>query len=239
MKPKAYLPIEALRSSLWKALRALTKTALGKLVEIQSVSSRGRDSRHERCAESVEEEGGKGSSTANGSSQASATSQKRGKEGQGGEEQSNQDEHPAKAPHVEVVHARGVASMAADEGVRGIVSVAIPGLAKGGSGPRRTAVVVVFAAEVEVGPLGDVARAGDVGCVGTQEVNLIQRRDVANARENDEPEEQERAAEEDNAGGAQQGVCCCQDVATLTSIEAGNLLFIMMGERAMQLLLES
>lgn len=147
----------------------------------------GLDSRHERGAERVEEKSGGGSNTAKSSSQASAAGQKRGKPGHRGEEEGDQDEHPAEAPHIVVILARGIAAMAADETVRSTIGAAIPGLAKGRSRPRRAAVVVVLAAEVEVRPLGDIARSGDAGSVGAQEVDLVERRDVADARENNEP----------------------------------------------------
>lgn len=46
---------------------------------------------------------------------------------------------------------------------------------------------------MEVGPLGDLARALDTRGVGAQEVGLPERRGASDTREDDEPEEEERA----------------------------------------------
>lgn len=154
----------------------------------------------------MEEERAKGSGTTNGSAQTATTSQERGKESQRSEEQGHKDEDPAKAPHVVVILARGITTMATDERVRGVLGVAVPGFAKGRRGTSRAAVLIVAAAEVEIGPLGDVAGAGDAGGVGAEKVDLVERGDVADAGEDDEPQEEEGAAEEDDAGGAQEGV---------------------------------
>ena len=139
----------------------------------------------------MEEEGDGAGETADGRTETSAAGQEGSEEGQGHEEEGHEDEDPGEPPHVVVVEARGVAAVAPDEAVRGVVGAAVPGLAKGGSRTGRAAVIVVAAAEVEVGPLGDVAGAGDAGGVGAQEVDVVQRGAVGDARENDEPQQEE------------------------------------------------
>jgi hypothetical protein len=69
------------------------------------------------------------------------------------------------------------------------------------------AVLVVAAADEEVGPLGDGAGAGDAAGVGAEVVCLAEGGVVCDAGEDEEPDEEERGREEGEAGGAQEGVC--------------------------------
>jgi hypothetical protein len=88
--------------------------------------------------------------------------------------------------------------MGADERRRGVLGVrAGPGGAEGQRGRRGAAVEVGRAADAEVGPLRDVARARDAGGVGAEEVGRGERGGGGDAGEDDEPEEDEGAGEED------------------------------------------
>lgn len=187
------MPILALRSSDLKALRAWTKVALRSVSGAERTLWRwkGGYARHERRSERVEEEGDGAGETADGGTETSAAGQEGSEEGQGHEEEGHEDEDPGEPPHVVVVEARGVAAVAPDEAVRCIVRAAVPGLTEGRSRTGRAAVIVVAAAEVEVGPLGDVAGASDAGGVGAQEVDVVQGSGVGNAREDDEPQQEE------------------------------------------------
>lgn len=138
-----------------------------------------------------------------GGTQTSAASQEAREEGARLKEQSDEEEDPAKPPEVVILLGGGVIAAAADERAGRVLGVRVPGLAKGGRGTGLAAVVVALAAEVKVGPLGDVAGAGDAAGVGAEEVDLVEGRGVFYAGEDEEPEEEEGAGHEDEGSDAQ------------------------------------
>lgn len=86
-------------------------------------------------------------------------------------EERDQVHDGAEAPHVPVGGAGGAAAVRADERRRRADRVgAVPGRAEGEGGCGGAAVEVRGAADAEVRPLRDVARAGDARGVGAQEV---------------------------------------------------------------------
>lgn len=167
------------------------------------------DIRHHGGTQGVEEEGDKGRKAGKGSAQTPAAGKEGSEPGQCLEEEGKQDEDPGKPPQVEVVVRGGVAAVAANQVLGGVVRVSIPRLAKGRCWARLAALPIVAAAEVEVGPLGKGPGAGDAGSVGLEEVGMPQGRYVCHARENDEPQEEKGTREQNDACRTQGGVCAC------------------------------
>lgn len=97
---------------------------------------------------------------------------------------------------------RRVAAMATTEPRRHVLRIAGPGKAERNGWMRRTTVVVVQAADEEVGPLGNVAGACDAAGVGAKIVCVAEGRVVRDAGEDDEPDKELRDAEEYEADGA-------------------------------------
>lgn len=143
----------------------------------------------------------------NGGAQAAAAGEEAGEEGERLEEEGEEQEDPAEAPQVVEAGRGGAAAEAADE-LRGRVGgAAVPGEAEGGRGAGAAAVAVVRAADVEVGPLGDVAGAADAAGRGLQEVGPVEGRRVGDAGEDDEEEHDEGAGEQHEGHEAEAGVC--------------------------------
>lgn len=142
-----------------------------------------------------------------GGAEAAAAGKQAGEEGEDLEEEGDEEEDPAKAPKVEVGLGGGVVAVGAFKSAGDVGGVAIPGLAKGRRRTSDAAVIVVLTAEEEVGPLGDVASAGNARGVGAQEVDEVERNAVGQAGENDEPEQEKGASKQDEPDNAQGGVC--------------------------------
>lgn len=76
-------------------------------------------------------------------------------------------------------------------------------MAKRHSRARTCAIDVSGAAYVEVGPLRDVARAGDASCVCSQEVGILEWCSCCHAAQNDEEDHHNGTGEEDQGNAAQ------------------------------------
>lgn len=77
---------------------------------------------------------------------------------------------------------RRVAAMATTESRRHILRIAVPGKAERNGWVRITTVLIVEAADEEVGPLGNVAGACDAAGVGTKVVGVAEGCVVRDAR---------------------------------------------------------
>lgn len=144
--------------------------------------------RHQRSAEGEESQAEQANEACNSSTEASKASEEGREPSYGSEEKRDENKDPSESPHVVEVIGRSMPPQAAAQAIRDILSTAIPSLAKGRRRASSATVLVVTSAEVEVGPLGNVASASDAGSVGTQEVDLVERRGRGHARKNDEPE---------------------------------------------------
>lgn len=145
-------------------------------VRQEHITHADEDGRHEGDGDSVEEESDEGREAGDGGAQAAEAGDKATEEGQDGEDEGDEVEDPAEAPHVVVIEAGGVAAVGADQ-LRGRArGVAGPGPAERRRGCRLAAVHITLAADVEVRPLRDGARARDAIGSGGQEVGLVQRR---------------------------------------------------------------
>lgn len=161
----------------------------GAVVRMEGITSKDKGGGHERHGDCREKEGDRGGETRNGRAQTSAASEEAGEEGENLKEEGDEDEDPAKSPQVPKLVGGGVAAFSTDKLMRRIVGIRAPCLSKGGCGTSFSAVLVAFAAEVKVGPLGNVAGARDATGVGAQEIRLLEGRRVRDAGENDEEEE--------------------------------------------------
>lgn len=166
----------------------------------------GENIRHERHGNRREEQSNQRGESRDGRAQTSTTGQETGEEGENLEEEGDKDEDPAESPHVEELGRRGVVAVATDELVRSVAGIRAPSTTKGGRGTSLAAVPVTFAAKVEVGPLSNVASASDTACVGAQEVGLLERRRVGDARQDNEEEEEDGDGRQDNADETEGGV---------------------------------
>lgn len=162
----------------------------------------GVDVRYEGHGESVPEEGNGGDDKGQCGAQTTAAGDQGREEREDLKEERHEQKDPSEAPHEEVVKGRGVAAMGAAETRRDILGVTVPGEAKGDGGMGIAAVLVATAADEEVGPLGDVAGAGDAAGVGAEVVRLAEGGVVCDAGEDEEPDEEEGSGEKGEAGGA-------------------------------------
>lgn len=180
----------ALRPSFLKALRAITKVAL--VGNGQSLVVHGRSGgwgyvRHQGHGNAGAEKSTHGEKGRDGGTQTSAASQETREEGARLKEEGDEEEDPTKPPEVVELLGSGVIAAAADERAGRVLGVGVPGLAKGWRRTSLAAVVVAFAAEVEVCPLGDVAGTGDATGIGAEEVDLVEGRGMFYAGEDEEP----------------------------------------------------
>lgn len=136
--------------------------------------------------------------------EATAAGEEAAEKGEGAKEEGEDEKDPAEARE-QVKLVAGAAVGAGDAG-GDVVGVLIPGVAKGEGGLGLAAVEVVLAADVKIGPLGDVVGAADARGVGLKEVGLVEGGAVGDAGEDDEEEEEEGDAHEDEAGEAEGGV---------------------------------
>lgn len=203
-KPNAHAPSDASRPSARKALRALTKVALFRVRNVSINIPRvgggggGGNKRHQRNGHTPKKQRHARHQPRDGAAQTPAAREEAREEGRRLKEERDQVHDGAEAPEVPVRRARGAAAVGADERRRGTDRVgAGPGGAKGEGRRRGAAVEVVSAADAEVGPLGEVARAGDARGVGGEEEGRGEGGGVGYAGEDDEPEEHEGAGEED------------------------------------------
>lgn len=153
-----------------------------------------------------------------GGTEAAAAREEAGDEGDGREEEGDHDEDPAETPEVVDLLGGGAVAAVSDQGVGGVVSVGIPGVAEGVGSLGAGAVDVAIAADVEVRPLRDLAGAGDALSVRLKEVGLVERRGVADAREDEEQEHGERAGHEDQASEAENGAYRAQIMLAMTIV---------------------
>lgn len=142
-----------------------------------------------------------------GSAKTATASEETGKEGDRLKEEGDEDKHPSETPEQKVLGRGAVTITAADQRVRCTGGVRAPGATDGGSRTSTAAILVSSTADVEKGPLGDVAGAGNVACVGAEEVGLVEGRGVVKARENNKPEEEEGRGEENEGREAEGSVC--------------------------------
>lgn len=167
--------------------------------------------RHESCAQGHETKGDEADEARNSGTQTAEAGEEGGEPTQSREEEGYQEEDPSEAPGVVIVEGGSVASMAAAQSAGDVGGAAGPRLAKGWGRARRTAIVIVGAAEKEICPLSDRASAGDARCVGTQKVDLVEGRVGSHTRQDHEPQEEQRGREQDDAHDAQWdvwgGVC--------------------------------
>jgi hypothetical protein len=90
--------------------------------------------------------------------------------------------------------------------MRRVAGMRAPGLAKGGRGASFSAVPVTFAAEIEVGPLGNVAGTRNATGIGAQEIRLLEGRRVRDAGKDDEEEKDDGGGRQDETCEAEGGV---------------------------------
>lgn len=174
---------------------------------VEGVAGADKGRGEEARGDGVEEQRDAGDDEGDGGAEAAAAGEEAREEGEHLEEEGDQDEDPAEAPHVEVVVRGGAAAVATAQVVGDVAGVGGPGPAQGEAGLGARAVLVVVAADVEVGPLRVGARAGDAVGVGAQEVRLVEGRRVGHAREDDEEEEEDGGGEHDEAAEAEGEVC--------------------------------
>ena len=158
--------------------------------------------RHERNSDAGEEQRDQGDKSRDGSAKSSTAGQKAREEGGNGKEQGNQEEDPSEPPQVVVLFRSGIIARVSHELAGRTTGIRAPGLAKGGRWTSLAAVLVVGSAEVEVGPLGDVAGAGDALGLGLEEVGLVEGGCVCDAGEDDEEEHYNGSGDEDEGGNA-------------------------------------
>jgi hypothetical protein len=165
------------------------------------------DVRHESRAESLEEAGEESEEAGEVSAETSDDSSEGDQEGESREEQSDEVESPRGAGEVVVVIV--VQEAVGDAG--GGVEVALGVKGDGGASGTAVGVAAVFdAADGEVGPAGGVVVVGagglDAGCVGLEEVHLVDGRGVE-AREDDEELHDDGAGDEDDGYQAEHRAC--------------------------------
>lgn len=178
------------------------------VVGFKRISGLDESGGHESRSDGMGSKSEEGQRRGDGGAEAAAAGKQAGEEGEDLEEEGDEEEDPAKAPEVEVGLGGRVVAVGAFKSAGDVGGVAIPGLAKGRRRTSDAAVIVVLAAEEEVGPLGDVASAGDARGVGAQEVDEVERDAVGQAGENDEPEQEKGAGKQDEPDNAQGGVLC-------------------------------
>jgi len=118
---------------------------------------------HQRRRDSEEEERDRRSQAGDRRAETSTAGDEACEEGKDGEEQSDQIEYPTEPPHVEIEEARRVTAVRPNEGRRQVGASWSPCPSPTHWGIREcsAAVGVTAAADVEEGPLGDIACAGD------------------------------------------------------------------------------
>lgn len=142
-------------------------------------------------------EGKQANSKGKGRAKSTAAGKETSEERDDAKEEREDDEDPGEArQQVKVVAGTVVATGKAFRDIGGIL---VPGGAKRKSWMCLAAVVVVVAANKEVGPLANISCAINARCVGAQEISLVERRAVCDTRKDDEEEEQQRHRHEDEA----------------------------------------
>lgn len=147
----------------------------------------------------VEDETEDADEVGDGSTETTAAGNEAGEEGQGVEEEGHDEEDPAEAPQVVGGSVGGVAALGALEAIGDVLGVAVPGVSEGVGRLGLGAVLVVGAADVEVGPLAGVEGARDALGVSLEEVGLVEGGDVGDTAEDDEEEHQDGRSHHDEA----------------------------------------
>lgn len=145
------------------------------------------------------EEGEKANAKGEGRAKATAAGKEAGEEGDDAKEEREDDEDPGEARQQEELVVGAIVGAGEAFGDLRFGGVAGPGGAKGKSGMRTAAVLVVVTANEKVGPLANISCAVNAGCVGAQEISLVERRCVGDTRKDDEEEEQQGHCHEDQA----------------------------------------
>ena len=160
--------------------------------------------RHESGSEGLEEGSNGNSEAGEVGTETSAESEDASEESDGSEEESDQVESEHETREVVVV-------VGSNEGLRNsLVTAKVSWGVERTSRNGRTAVCVeaiLFTAEVEEGPAQGVLSSRSSCCVDLDEVCLVERSRVCNARENDEELEEKSCAQKDEGDQSQDRSC--------------------------------